>query len=487
MSSLMPFSLMPSHLPRGKQLSRRDALKLGALSASGVGSLFSGATAQANEGELTLPNGATAKRCIYIFLCGGPSQLDMWDPKPNAPDGIRSQFGSIQSNVPGIELGSLIPQTAQMMDRLAIIRSMNCGTQSHALGIYRTLLANKVATALGKASPPEAKDHPALGAILHKLQGTEGLMPPWVMVPRRFTTGDVFFKGQTAGFLGPAYSPIDLNAPKKDSLTRTEFELKGFKFPDEDFTANRFSGRRRLLSQLENNGQQVAKQPNIEKMQAQYDKAFSMLSSEKLKRAFDVTRESDSLRERYGMNEYGQSFLLARRLVETGVRMVNLFWTFYGDNGCQFNLWDNHGIDGPVCGNVSRGDKMITHDYCCPSFDKAFPTLIADLEDRGLLDETLVVVTGEFGRTPKINKLGGRDHWGSCYSTVLAGGGIQGGQTYGESDAQAGYVKDSPVTPYDLHATVLHAFGHSPHTFIKDPTDRPITISDGQPITELFS
>jgi hypothetical protein len=217
-----------------------------------------------------------------------------------------------------------------------------------------------------------------------------------------------------------------------------------------------------------------------------YDKAFAMLSSAKVKESFDVTREPQQLRERYGMNEYGQSFLLARRLVERNVRMVNVFWTFYGKDGCQFNLWDNHGIDGPVCGGVSRGVDMLTHDYCCPSFDRAFSALLADLSDRGLLDETLVVVTGEFGRTPKINKLTGRDHWGSCYSTVLAGGGVQGGQIFGSSDAQAAYVKDSPVTPYDLQATVLHAFGFSPETAVPAPTGRPVRISDGTPVTGLF-
>ena len=166
--------------------------------------------------------------------------------------------------------------------------------------------------------------------------------------------------------------------------------------------------------------------------------------------------------------------------------MVNVFWTFYGEDGCQFNLWDNHGSDKPVCGGFNKGIDMLTAPYCCPAFDRAFSALLEDLSQRGLLDETLVVVAGEFGRTPKMNKNAGRDHWSSCYSTVLAGGGVQGGQIYGSSDSQAAYVRDSPVRPEDLGATVLHAFGISPETPIYDATRRPVRASKGQPVTELF-
>ena len=477
------FNLMPLDSPLSG-LSRRDALRMGALAASGFGlNVIGTSSATASESQ---SHDATAKNCIYIFLCGGPSQLDMWDPKPDAPSGIRSQFGDIATSVPGIRIGSLLPRVARHVDKLAIVRSMFCGTNAHATGIMYTLLANKVASALGKAFPPEPKDHPALGAILHKLLGAEGVIPPWVTVPRKFVTGDSFFKGQTEGFLGPAFAPVDLNTPKENSLGRTEFKLRGFDYPDDGFTNRRFEHRVKLLSRLDLSPGQPNAPHEIEKMQAQYAKAFSMISSERLKAAFDVTNEPVELRERYGMNEYGQSFLLARRLVEEGVRMVNVFWTFYGKDGCQFNLWDNHGVEGKVCGGISRGDQMIQHDYCCPAFDLAFSALLEDLTDRNLLDETLIVVVGEFGRTPKINKLGGRDHWGNCYSTVLAGGGVKGGQTYGRSDAQAAYVADAPVTPYDLQATVLHAFGFAPHTFIENPQGRPIPVSDGHPVTAIF-
>jgi len=364
---------------------------------------------------------------------------------------------------------------------------MNIGTTSHDTGIFQTLLANKVGSARNKAWPPEPHDHPSIGDILHKLNGRQGNMPPWAVIPRYFTTGDRFYKGQSAGFLGPAYEAFSLTTEKKGSLERDAFRLKNTELYGERMTPSRFDSRRSLLKQMETLGQgPVATVPSVRQMQKQYDTAFTMLSSAEFQAAFDVTREKRALREQYGMNEYGQSFLLARRLVERNVRMVNVFWTFYGEDGCQFNLWDNHGSDKKVCGGANRGVDMLKHDYCCPSFDKAFSTLLQDLHERGLLDETLVVVVGEFGRTPKINKWQGRDHWGSCYSSVLAGGGIQGGQVYGASDQHAGYVKDSPVSPYDLQATILHAFGHAPETSVPDPAGRPVRISDGLPVTALF-
>ncbi|MCA9117282.1 MAG: DUF1501 domain-containing protein, partial [Planctomycetaceae bacterium] len=253
-----------------------------------------------------------------------------------------------------------------------------------------------------------------------------------------------------------------------------------------DMSASRLQLRRNLLNVVEQTRPDGTATPATRQMDSHYETAFNMLTSKALKEAFDVTREQHALRERYGLNEYGQSFLLARRLIERDVRMVNVFWTFYGEDGCQFNLWDNHGVDGKVCGGVSRGVDMLTHDYCCPSFDKAFSTLIDDLDQRGLLEETLVVVVGEFGRTPKINKLTGRDHWGSCYSAVLAGGGVQGGRIHGASDHHAAYVKDQPVSTFDLQATVLHAFGLSPEAAVLDATGRPIRISDGHPVMSLF-
>ena len=477
-------SLLPANVPANYRPGRRELLRMA--SASAMAAAFPRellATAGAGDNQ---PQAATAKRCIYIFLCGGPSQLEMWDPKPEAPDQIRGPFDTIATAAPGIRIGSLLPQTARVADRFSIIRSMTVPTTSHDIGIMRTLLASKVGAVDNKAYPAEPADHPAIGAILHRLLGRTGLMPPWAVIPRHFTTGDRFYKGQAAGLLGHAYAPFALDSEKSGSLQRTEFELKNLDLRASGMTAGRLAERRQLLNLVEQTGDVGARGAAARQMQAQYRTAFRMLTSTELKQAFDVTRESPALRERYGMNEYGQSFLLARRLVERDVRMVNVFWTFYGEDGCQFNLWDNHGVDGKVCGGPNRGVDMLTHDYCCPSFDRAFSTLIEDLDERGLLEETLVTVVGEFGRTPRINKMAGRDHWGSCYSAVLAGGGVQGGRIHGASDGNAAYVKDLPVTTFDLQATVLHAFGFSPEAAVPDAAGRPIRISDGHPVTSLF-
>ncbi len=472
-------SLMPLSPANQRRLNRRDLLRLGGMAAMG----FS-LPEQVRAANSQDSSHATAKNCIYIFLCGGPSQLDMWDPKPQAPIQIRGPFNDIPTSVPGIRFGELIPKTAQNADKLAVVRSMHHDSNSHDIGIMYTLLADSKPPSR-RAYPPVRSDHPGLGAILHNLLGPTADVPAWVTVPRPFTTGERFYKGQTAGFLGPKYDGFHMNEEKKDSLAFKEFQVDTLRPPSE-VSEQRFSSRKTLFAQLDNLAEQEFDSAPTDAVRQNYEKAFSMISSNGARRAFDLSREADSMRDRYGRNEYGQSFLLARRLVEAGVRMVNVFWTFYGPDGCQFNLWDNHGSDKKVCGGYNKGLDMLTAPYCCPSFDQGFSALLEDLDDRSLLDDTLVVAVGEFGRTPKINKWTGRDHWCSCYSTVLAGGGVQGGQVYGASDAQAAYVKNSPVTPEDLGATVLHAFGFSPDTAINDPTNRPVRISKGNPIVKLF-
>ena len=477
-------SLMPMHVPRRGDLSRRDALRLGTLGGLGLG--LSPAVLDAAPAVDATRHSATAKRCIYIFLCGGPSQLDMWDPKPEAPDHIRGQFGDISTSVPGTRFGALLPRVSQHADKLALIRSMNIDTQSHDSGIFRTLMASRIGTQRNKPYPVSPDDHPAIGAILHRLLGPSGELPPWVVVPRHFTTGERFYKGQRAGFLGPRYEPLSLGTEKKGSMERSAFTLKNLELHGEQMTIERLEARRSLVERV--GPQRVNLEGAVLSYQQQYEKALKMLTSRAFREAFDVTREAMPLRERYGMNEYGQSFLLARRLIERDVRLVNVFWTYFGPDGCQFNLWDNHGADKKtqVCGGTNRGKDMLSHKYCLPSFDAAFSTLLEDLSERGLLEDTLVTVVGEFGRTPTINKHTGRDHWGACYSSVMAGGGIRGGAIHGASDALAAYVKDLPVSVYDYQATILHAFGLKPEAAVPDNTGRPVRISDGQPLTHLF-
>ena len=339
-------------------------------------------------------------------------------------------------------------------------------------------------------------DHPGLGAILHKLLGSSGDLPAWVVLPRYFGTYSPPYKGQSGGFLGSAFDPLMFNKDRKGSLSDAPLTLGAIRMPD-SVDGSRISARRELLNHVnrgdasENGSADVASsfanKATIE-MSDDYDKAFTLLTSSANRRVFDLEQEPDSIRDRYGRNEYGQSLLMARRLIESGVRFVNVFWTFFDAKGCQFNLWDNHGVANDVCGIDGQltGLQQLTHEYCTPSFDKSFSALLDDLDQRGLLPETLVSVAGEFGRTPRINATSGRDHWAHCYTQILAGGGIQGGQVYGASDAQGAYVKDLPVTPDDFAATILHAFGLDPDTPVLGSGDRPVRISTGRPVTALF-
>lgn len=468
---------MISLLPSGRWRGRRAFLQTSALGLAGLaGPLHRARAAESADRP-------RAKHCIFIFLCGGPSQPDLWDLKPDAPDGIRTIFQPIATNVPGITFSELIPQVAQHADKLALIRSLTHDDNSHEQGIARTLL--------GQLPDPRSEvhaartDHPGLGAILHRVQGDCGELPPWVILPRPFTTGGPIYKGQTAGLLGPAYDPVLLDKEKRGSLSEREVRLDSARLPDGVDDA-RLAARRELLQVTNRSAGSPSALAGA--WEEHYEQAFGLLSSGAAGQAFDVSREPQALRERYGLNEYGQSFLLARRLVEAGVRVVNVFWTFFDEQGCQFNLWDNHGVANDVCGIDGQitGTQQITHEYCCPSFDRSFSALLEDLAQRGLLDETLVAVAGEFGRTPRINQWAGRDHWAPCYTQLLAGGGVRGGQVYGASDATGAYVKDMPVTPDDYLATVLYACGIEPHTQLHDALGRPLPVTRGTPLRTLF-
>jgi hypothetical protein len=322
-------------------------------------------------------------------------------------------------------------------------------------------------------------DFPTLGSVVSYFASPGG-MPASVTVPRPIGHDGVTYSGTHAGFLGPRHDPMEVQAaPSAQETVKHPVSLPA------DVGLPRLDARRGLLGQIEALDHRLQKNRATEGLDSFHAQAFRMLASSEARRAFNLELEPPRVRDRYGRNEYGESFLLARRLVEAGVRLVNVTWMYIFPTGRVSNVWDNHagyGIHG-----AKTGFDLLRGPVCCASLDRAYAALLEDLHERGLLDETLVAAVGEFGRTPKINADGGRDHWGACQSALLAGGGVRGGQIYGASDSQAAYVKDNPVSPEDFLATIYYALGLSPDAEIHDRDGRPYRIVEGQPVTALFA
>lgn len=456
-------------------INRRDAMiRMGQV---GLGALTLPGLLRAQHAAPTA-NGGRARSCILIYLWGGPPQQDMFDLKPLAPDGIRSQFQPIATRVPGIQICDQLPQLAQHTDKMAIIRSLTHGSNEHEVGVYHTL-AGKVNTQLaGLRNNRNRRDFPNIGSIVARFSPPAGL-PAAVTIPRPIGHDGVVYTGTYAGFLGPRFDPMEIQPPAEVNVSAPH----SLDLPP-SVTENDLIRRQGLLGELENL-QQVMDNPAVTQgLDASREQAFRMLTSPEAKRAFKLDQETASLRDRYGRNEYGECMLLARRLVEAGVRLVTITWYYVCPDGNVANVWDNHGGTGSL-GNIT-GYEMLRRFYCLPSLDQGFSALLEDLEVRGLLDETLVMAFGEFGRTPRINNTGGRDHWGACQSAILAGGGIQGGQVYGSSDGHAAYPNTFPVRPEDIHATMYHALGIAHDSEIHDQTGRPYLITEGTPIARLF-
>ncbi len=458
-------------------LHRRDAMiRLGQ---AGLGSLTLSSLLHAEQQNPTAR--AKAKRCILVYLWGGPPQQDMWDLKPEAPEGIRSEFKPINTVVPGIRICDQMPLIAAHTDKLAIIRSYTHPSNAHEVGVYHTLTGKINNTLAVPRNMRSRNDFPNTGAVVSYFS-PPSTMPASVTIPRPIGHDGVIYTGTYAGFLGAQHDPMELKAPAEvNAPPPHSLELL------EGMDASRLQARFGLLKSLEQYDRLVQKQGPGRASQGldQFrDQAFRMLMSSEARGAFDLAREKEPLRDRYGRNEYGEGFLLARRLVESGVRLVTIVWYYVCPDGNVANVWDNHGGTGSL-GGVT-GYQMLKEKYCLPPLDRGYSALLADLHDRGLLDETLVVMLGEFGRTPKINKAAGRDHWGACQSVVLAGGGVRGGQVYGSSDPHAAYPKTNPVAPEDVIATMYHALGIAPDSLIHDREHRPHRISEGRPLVELF-
>ena len=385
--------------------------------------------------------------------------------KPDAPSSVRGEFKPIATRVPGIQICEHLPRYAQVMDRVALIRSLHHDMRDHN--------AASVEALCGRAPPQgdvtifadDANSFPSYGALLSYLLPEKGRVPPHVMLPHVMYR-DVKLPGQGPGFLGSAYGPFqvlrDPNTP--------EFRVEQLELP-ENVSLERLEKRWSLLRKLGNPEGDFAKMTGAKSVEENYERAVGLLRSETLRHSFDISQEDPRARDRYGRNKHGQSVLLARRLVETGVRFVNV-------NNRQFNgsrNWDTHFKNfGPL------------KDSLLPPADQAFSALIEDLETRGLLDSTLVIAMGEFGRTPQINKHGARDHWPYCYSAILAGGGIRGGAVHGSSDKWAAHPVSDPVTPGDLAATLFWRFGLDHTMHIQDLNERPHRLAAGEPLRTLF-
>jgi hypothetical protein len=472
------FSLDDSPVRLCDGVSRREWLRVGGLSTLGLTltDLLRGqARAAGAKASPSAAAGAStfgrARSVIFLWLQGGPPQHETFDPKPNAPAEIRGPFRPIATNVPGIHFGELLPRTARIADRLAVVRSIATDDNNHDVSGYWVLTGYPYGPGIARQIKPN--DWPYFGSVVKLLRPSEqvpALTSVWIPDVMRLND-NVTPAGQTAGFLGALWEPErfvgDPSSP--------EYRVEGLSLPPGLHRA-RVDRRRDLLAQIDRHRGQVEKSGVLDTWDRISQQAYDLVTSGKAREAFDLSREPDAVRDRFGRHGWGQSVLLARRLIEAGVRLVHVNWSREpGDNAVDNPLWDTH---------TQNADRL--QDVLCPQFDQTFPALIEDLETRGLLDSTLVVAIGEFGRTPRINVLGGRDHWGHVFSFALAGAGIAGGQVYGASDRNGAFPAADPVRPHDLTATLFHLLGIEHTGFFHDRADRPHLLTKGEPIARLL-
>jgi len=454
-------------------LSRRDVLHVGGLGALGL-TLPSLLAQEARAAVPVIrPSGGKAKSCILLFLMGGPPQHSTWDPKPEAPAEVRGEIGPIATNVPGVQFGELMPKLAAMADKLCVLRAVSTGDNAHSASGYYMLTGHPHQPMNAEnANPGPPNDWPNLGAIVQQLHGGGRELPASVRLPMHiFNTDGSVWPGQDAGFLG---------RPSDPWLFRCEPASKDFRIPQfslpVDVSIERLEGRRSLLDKLNGRIENVERSGTLEHYSGLAQRAYDLLASPKSRAAFRLDEEPQAVRERYGMTQFGQSTLLARRLVEAGVKLVQVNWFRGPDEPSDAPCWDSHASE------TKRLKEVLV-----PPTDNAFSALLDDLSQRGLLGETLVVCMAEFGRTPKFNGRAGRDHWGPVFSIAMAGGGIRGGMIYGASDRLGAQPKDGMVRPEDLTATIFHCLGYSPETEIQEPQDRVLAISKGEVVRGILS
>jgi hypothetical protein len=484
--------------PRGRlcdSLSRRELLTVGGLSVLGL-TLTDALRLQSKAAAPgSSPSGlGKADSVIFVYLQGAPSHIDLWDPKPSAPAEIRGEFKAIATKVPGIFLGEVLPKLAQQTDKFTIIRSLGCkpkGLPNHGSAIYMLMTGHDPSnfSPTGLAVPPSREDLPSVGSQVARYRPALSGRLSNVAVCAPTKENVVVGLGQGGGLLGAAYDPF----PMYDDATKP-INLDVFNLPS-DVTLDRLKDRVDLRQAFDvERSNRAARAAPVEIRQKSrtdsfdlfFDKALSLVQSSAAVRAFHLNQESAAVRERYGMTRFGQSCLLARRLIEAGTRFVQVTWPARSDDEPApgpDGSWDTH-----------RNNFTMLREHRCPVFDQSMSALIEDMGSRGLLERTLVIAVGEFGRSPKLgvqttNNVGpgGRDHWPDCYSCLIAGGGVRPGSVYGESDRFGAYPKSNPVHPYDLIATLFHTLGIDLATEYRDTLDRPRRlIEHGSPVLGLF-
>lgn len=471
-------------------MTRRELLRVGGSAVFGfsLANLFGLQEATAQDGKPGGPGFGKAKSVILLYLQGGPSHLDLWDPKDNVPDNVRSVFKPISTKLPGVNVTEILTRIGSVLDKVTLIRSMSYtpnGLFNHTAAIYQMLTgytADKVSPS-GQLEPPSPKDFPNVGSNIVRLKPPTVPMLPFVMMPRPLQESNVVGKAGTAGFLGRAYDPYylyppgdDMDMNKMERIKVDDLQLRP------EVTSTRLERRAKLRDVI------TEGMPNLEEAIAKYDldkyygRALGLVLSGRARNAFDLKKETDATRERYGRNTFGQSCLLARRLIEAGTRFVEVNWPKVANS-------DNHSFDV----HVGLSARMKTQSG--PMLDAGVSALVADLDERGLLAETLLVAVGEFGRSPQRgvstsgneNQDDGRDHWPYCYTALVAGAGIKRGFVYGKSDKTASAPLENPVHPRELLATIYHSVGIDPNTIVYNHLNQPRELVQGQPVTGILS
>ena len=453
---------MPSNIDF-RRPTRRTFLQSGALTALGLGlpELM-----QVRASQPTETSSRRGKSCILLFATGGPSQQETFDPKPDAPDNMNGEFVPISTSVPGVQISEHLPRMARLADRYAIIRSTYHKSGTHGVGVHYNLTGLKHAPRAAGEPQVSRQDPPCMGGVVRQLRGDRNGLPAAVHLPVRIGDQNNFrWGGQHAGYLGAKYDPLTLIDEHWMPGTLPPAFL-----PHQDIGLERFGSRASLLERLDEQRHSLPAE-ETEIYHTAQQRAMSVLESTSAWEAFLIEKEKPSTLERYGDNKFGRSCLVARRLIEAGVGLVTVPW-MYLHSTKNFDTHANH--------------FKLMKNLLLPPVDRAFSALLEDLEQRNLLDDTLVAWTGEFGRTPKINNNSGRDHWGNVYSTVLAGGGVQGGQVYGSSDKMGAEPVDDPLHVTDFVATIYHALGLDRSTVVYDQGGRPRPIVEGKAVRALF-